>query len=535
MDTTTINKYIGKLNFSGILAAPLSQTDVIQPLSLLGESGALKILHDLESRAGTIRDPTKYVLKAASNAGTGGGAQNRSSYSSGSWGADSWGYSDNGNSISKQVGWINHNVSLVEPLSFNDVIGPLSTVGVMDAMKILKDLETNAASIKNPTGYVVRAVSNVMSKPVGGGAMPRNAAMPPTLKLDPTGKIGRTIGWINHNAGLQQPVSHCEVVGPLSGCDIADAMKILKDLGEKGKDIQNPTSYVLAAAQRASSWGGGNGGGGWADETKKISRKIYELNQSGVLQKMLSHSDTIDLLTAIHPSQATKILGDLEKKAESIKEPTAYVYKAAQNAGGTMSGPQVVTMPNSKGGGSGAMDAKEISRQIGKLNHSGSLQGAISHTDVIGPLSTLPGITALKILGDLEKRSNEVQNPTGYILRAAGNAGADVPAQVSTAVPAKRGHSAIQGEGQDVSPDDYGKMISKAVGRLNHYAGLAQPITYSEVKPLLESLDIDSAQKVLEDLEKQAYKVKDPTNYIVRAAKRIAAGEDMPVKKQRSL
>eukprot|EP00746_Dinoflagellata_sp_MGD_P149367 gnl/MRDRNA2_/MRDRNA2_81405_c0_seq1.p1 gnl/MRDRNA2_/MRDRNA2_81405_c0~~gnl/MRDRNA2_/MRDRNA2_81405_c0_seq1.p1 ORF type:complete len:535 (+),score=109.53 gnl/MRDRNA2_/MRDRNA2_81405_c0_seq1:108-1712(+) len=534
MGSQTLNKYIGKLNFSGILATPLSQTDVIQPLSQLDESAALKILHDLESRAGSIRDPTKYVLKAISNAGTGGGAQYRSS-PSGSWGADSWGYVDDGKTVSKQVGWLNHNVSLAEPLSFNDVIGPLSTVGTMDAMKILKDLETNAASIKNPTGYVMKAVNNVTGRPVGGGAMPRNVSLPPTFKLDPTGKIGRTIGWINHNAGLQQPVSYSEVVGALSGCDIADAMKILKDLGEKGKDIQNPTSYVMAAASRASSWGGGNGGGGWVDETKKISRKIYELNQSGALQKMLSHSDTIDLLSAIHPSQATKILGDLEKKAQSIKEPTAYVYKAAQNAGGTMSGPAVVTMPNVKGGGTGGTDAKEISRQIGKLNHAGSLQGAISHTDVIGPLSTLPGLTALKILGDLEKRSNEVQNPTGYILKAAGNAGAQIPETLSTEAPAKRAHSALQGGGPDLAPGDYGKMISKAVGRLNHYAGLAQPITYSEVKSHLESLDIDSAQKVLEDLEKQSYKVKDPTNYIVRAAKRIAAGEDMPIKKQRSL
>merc|ERR1712228_338610 len=113
----------------------------------------------------------------------------------------------------------------------------------------------------------------------GGGVMPARApamsfmmpargpamsyAMP--APVDPTGKIGKTIGWINKNAGLQQPLSYKDTVEGLSACKTSDAMKILKDLEEKGTDIKNPTAYVTKAAGRAAMGGGGGGGGGGGD------------------------------------------------------------------------------------------------------------------------------------------------------------------------------------------------------------------------------------------------------------------------------
>lgn len=547
-----INKSIGHLNFSGALATPLSQSDVIDALSQIDVSDALKILNDLGQKAGSVRDPTGYVLKAASNAGARVEPVSGKSVGKGASFTKSLPRIEVkkpavDEKLSKHIGWLNANAALVEPVSFNDVIGPLSGLHVTDAMKILKDLETSAATVKNPTGYVIKAAGNAK-----GGAMPApmpqrgaprvlpyapqgrhvidgTGAMPQWGMLDPTGKIGKTVGWMNHNSGLQDIVSYNDVVGALSALDVSDAMKILKDLGEHASEVKNPTAYVISAAQRAASRGGGAASrGGGAGATKEISKKIYELNQSGALQQQLSHADTIELLSAIHPSQAEKILGDLEKKAESINDPTAYVCKAAQNAGSTAMAQQPFAMMHMGG-------AAEVGKQIGKLNHSGALVEPISYSDVIGPLSTLSGASVSKIMSDVEKFASEIKNPTGYILKAAGNAGAQRTLGAPSA-PVKRIRSVIEGgvaaAAANPSLDD-SKKISTAIGHLNHFGGLIQPLSYSEIKPHLEGIGLSAAQKILEDLERSANVVKDPTNYVIASATRVASGEGQPPKRQR--
>eukprot|EP00746_Dinoflagellata_sp_MGD_P144910 gnl/MRDRNA2_/MRDRNA2_77611_c0_seq1.p1 gnl/MRDRNA2_/MRDRNA2_77611_c0~~gnl/MRDRNA2_/MRDRNA2_77611_c0_seq1.p1 ORF type:complete len:295 (-),score=78.15 gnl/MRDRNA2_/MRDRNA2_77611_c0_seq1:200-1084(-) len=171
--------------------------------------------------------------------------------------------------LQTQIGWLNANAGLVQNLSFDDVIMPLCSVDVYQALKILKDLEKSATSIKNPTNYVISAVARIMGDAGMGGMGGGMGGMDGAMLVDPTGKIGKTIGWLNNKGGLKEPLKYKEVVEILSACDVKDAMKILKDVEEKSSDIKSPTGYVVNAARRVSKGhpssfnGGGFGASGF--------------------------------------------------------------------------------------------------------------------------------------------------------------------------------------------------------------------------------------------------------------------------------
>merc|ERR1712070_1062211 len=66
--------------------------------------------------------------------------------------------------ISRTIGWMNKNQKdeLVEPISFSDVIGPLSMIGDQEACKLLKELSEKASEIKNPTKWLAAAATRRM-------------------------------------------------------------------------------------------------------------------------------------------------------------------------------------------------------------------------------------------------------------------------------------------------------------------------------------------------------------------------------------
>lgn len=279
--------------------------------------------------------------------------------------------------ISRQVGWLNHNVGLAIPISCSDVLPVLVQVGQAQAMKILKDVEQSAPQIENPTSYVLMAASNAGAEPVAAIAAPAFhpvsavvRAPAPVARLaaptDPTGKIARQVGWLNQHAGLKEKISFSDVVGPLSEIDVTSAMKILKDLEEGAPRIERPTAYVAAAASRLAPFSAPRAGGvkrsltvgvpqtavvqaaagaapavtvGTApnaspedDEGRKIARQVGWLNQHAGLAERISYSDVKESLEACDLRTAMKILKDVESTTQSIRNPTSFIIAAAQRA-----------------------------------------------------------------------------------------------------------------------------------------------------------------------------------------------------------
>merc|ERR1719223_543611 len=59
--------------------------------------------------------------------------------------------------VKKRVSWLNANAGLKQPLQLEKVSGLLSVLDHAKAMSILKDVETKAENVNDPTGYVIVA------------------------------------------------------------------------------------------------------------------------------------------------------------------------------------------------------------------------------------------------------------------------------------------------------------------------------------------------------------------------------------------
>eukprot|EP00931_Biecheleriopsis_adriatica_P102898 TRINITY_DN77802_c0_g1_i1.p1 TRINITY_DN77802_c0_g1~~TRINITY_DN77802_c0_g1_i1.p1 ORF type:complete len:628 (+),score=132.39 TRINITY_DN77802_c0_g1_i1:75-1958(+) len=535
--TGQLGKAIGRINKTGNLQEKISFTDVVEILSELDVRAAMKILGDLEASSSSVRSPTAYIISAARRAlaptGSGKGSPKGSPKGSGKGpgkGSRKQAYSrdaglvEASDELKRKIGWLNHKIDLQEKISYSDVIGPLSQIHPDDAFKILNDLQAKASSIKQPTSWILAAAGRRDAQPmVSAIAAPQG---------DESRELGRKIGWLNKNANLNEKISYSDVIGALSQLQPDDAFKILNDLEAKASSIRQPTSYILAAASRRDAQPAIvyapppiNPSRGDAD-SKELGRKIGWINKNCDLSEKISYSDVIGPLSQLPTRDAFKILSDLEARASTIRNPTAYIVTATGRSQDRHGPPAVVYYQSSV-----EIDPTgKLARQIGWLNKNVELKDKLLFDEIVEPLSSIDVREAMVILKDVELNAAEIKNPTGYVLAAAGRkSGHAIGASTGGA---KRVRSA---PAPPALSEDDSKSISRQVGWLNRNAGLADKISYSDVAEPLSALEISDAMKILKDLEKNAGRVKNPTAYVAAAAAKRAGGDDGSSRKRQKL
>lgn len=228
---------------------------------------------------------------------------------------------------------------------YKDVKQIVEQVDPRESLKILKDLETQAAEIRNPTGWFRSKMLNV------------GVELPP--------KVKQTITWFNNHGNLAAPIQYSEVRKNLSKLSQFDQLKILKGLEGKEDKIKDPTTWLCAAAGRkeptadlqqpyspaqrttpqkprwpgskpktSTGWGskgdaGSTGAGSSLD--MKVKKTIGWYNRSGLLQHEIRFDEVAETLNAVGVKEALAILKGLETKGRQIRNPSAWIVKAAQS------------------------------------------------------------------------------------------------------------------------------------------------------------------------------------------------------------
>eukprot|EP00933_Yihiella_yeosuensis_P079789 TRINITY_DN93211_c0_g1_i1.p1 TRINITY_DN93211_c0_g1~~TRINITY_DN93211_c0_g1_i1.p1 ORF type:complete len:247 (+),score=76.43 TRINITY_DN93211_c0_g1_i1:125-865(+) len=226
-----IRKTIYWYNKFGNLKKPIDFHAVVEPLNRLPQGKALGILSNLEEKGATLENPTAWVLGAMKKVGVADYVDPEAKYL-----------------IHKTVNWYNKNGNLPKQISTLEVTGPLAQLSKKRAMRILKELDDKKAEIQDPGRWIIGYARKALKEY----------------------KIKRTAWWWNKKGVLKEQIQVNEVLESMMRLEEWQAMACLKNLGDKAKEINNPTAYLLVSAtkwnksdrEKRAAWKAGAGAPG---------------------------------------------------------------------------------------------------------------------------------------------------------------------------------------------------------------------------------------------------------------------------------
>jgi len=532
---------LAALNRSGVLVKPLQFSQVKVPLSSISEDIALGILQELQEMGASVPDPVEYVKDAVVGAGGSAGGQKRKAEAVGPGGASAGG---SGGVIAKRVRLLNSSGQLTQPIVLDRVGEALGSLGVGQAMTILKGLEDAAEEVRDPTGYIKMAVRAsggfvpaddaddadegedeeiekedmpeedaaaeeeeeaeefggapapprvaVKQELMGGAGAPVRAKKEVGLRdfrgtktedLTEAEKIERRVVWINHHGNLNKQIDPAEVLPALDCIGFRQSMRVLRRLEESGPEVENPAEFIKDLVAR-SGWI-------WAkpdviDDDEKVAKRVGWLNLFGGFQQPIDYAEVADSLDGLKVAHAMVLLRELELQAHKVPNPTDYIKKTVALAGEDDVHVPIVDEDSS------------IGQRILELNNSGVLAAPIEFLEVGEDLARIGEGDALQLIQEVENKGSGVKDPTGYI---------------KFKLKAKL---ASLGTSLEDSADDETKIL-KRIEWLNDYGGLVADIDYNQVAATLESVGIDHAMTILKELEDKRAGVQDPNFFILNA------------------
>lgn len=253
-------------------------------------------------------------------------------------------------------------------------------------------------------------------------------------------KVRKTIGWYNHNGGLEKPIIYKDVREVVEACNPRETLKVLKQLEEKAGTIRNPTAWLRGACEKVGP-----------DLDPRVKKTITWWNKHGGLTEEIRYDDVKSALQWMEPGMALKLLKGLDGKTDQVRNPTGWICGAAKKFfesgggggdpwGGSQSwapapvqayGKGAMAVPPRAGsfspgwqggkgswqgdGSSGGRLDPKVSKTINWYNKFGGLQSEISYKDVAPVLAAIGVGPALQVLKGLAGKEAQIRNPTAWI------------------------------------------------------------------------------------------------------------------------
>lgn len=351
----------------------------------------------------------------------------------------------------------------------------LQSVSPESAVHILKELDGKADQVRNPSAYICRAVSNAKDKGqdsysapdsycYGGGGCGKGY-------FDPKG-CGGCKGWPGYGDAKGYggpmggpPMSFAKGKGGGGGCLGPMPMKggmgkgpdlwaqldhsaqnalynagepvanaILGELSAKGSQVRNPSAYVVRAVEQAKN---GQGVGGEV-ASMGMGRGPHTGGPSVGLDESAQQA-----LDELPRDVAANIMSELESKMSTIRNPSAYVKRSAENAKkGKGCGKDSYSATDHGGHDMGGAEMSFAGHDAGHMLASAGEMPVAPLGDLqlddkaTAALQEIGAASAERILALLRAKIAEggVQNPSAYVMKAVGNA--------------KRGNDDIGGPGK---------------------------------------------------------------------------------------
>jgi len=389
-----------------------------------------------------------------------------------------------GSTILKRVAFLNRSGILTKPLRYSEVKGSLEALSTEDALKLLNDLEEQAASTPDPVAFIK---DGALAPP--GGKKRKATSLDEdeaSALANGGGIIAKRIKHLNSAGRLTRPIMYSRVREALESLDVGQAMVILTGLEDVAGKVRDPTGYIRAAVRAA-------GGRVPADATAQpeeeaeLTAEPVEAPEEDEMQDVAQDGDeeSVPAAPATPPRKPVKS----EMFSKNIKSELGK-GKGKGKYGGWVKAEDL-------------SDEEKIGRRINWLNENLGFPAPIEISEVMVALDSIGLRQSMRVLRRLEEGAADVPDPNDFIKDLVARSGW---------IWAK----------PDVIDDD--EKVAKRVSWLNQFGGLLAPIDYVDVADILDGLKVPHAMVLLRELELQAHTIEDPTEYIRKTV--ALAGED---------
>merc|ERR1719221_237390 len=141
------------------------------------------------------------------------------------------------------------------------------------------------------------------------------------------------VGFLTKNSKSKKPIKFSEIASALDSLGSQRSFAVLQEMQERGLGLDDPVTYIRAAAQRSRVTNAPSENVE-QDDVGKITKRLTWLNQFGGLSKNIVNDEVIGALYCLGVPQSMAILRGLQEKGTKVADPTSYIKAAVQRANG---------------------------------------------------------------------------------------------------------------------------------------------------------------------------------------------------------
>lgn len=264
------------------------------------------------------------------------------------------------------------------------------------------------------------------------------------------------------------------------------------------------------------------------NENEKILKRAKWLSDKVCPHNPISN-DAIAALMGLGISKAMELMTAIQDG--EVKNPNGWIIAAAKREGLVPPDKEAEAAPSPRGskgstkgsGKGGGKDSSKLHRRVTWLNGN-VCQDAPINEDALAALGRLELSAALELLKNVEEKSGEIRNPTGYIVGAVNRlAGGGGGGQHQGPPEGGKGHA------RGFNPDPDFEKIHRRATWLSANVFVDKPIEDNAIETLVQ-LGVPRALQLLKEAEEKAGELHNPTAWLGSAARKELQGSGAPAR-----
>lgn len=305
--------------------------EAVAAMQGMGASRAMELFKEIEEKADSIKNPSSYLKKAARREGFGPPLEEVKARSKGKES------NSDTDKVQRRATWLNSNVFVDNPID-DDIVIAMQQLTAMRAMDLFKEIEEKAGSIQNPNSYLKSALRREgvgMAVAISSSVPGKTQSNSKNLEYE---KVEKRATWLNKNVFKSSPIDE-EAVAAMKGMGLQRAMELFREIEEKSDKMRNPSGYLKTAAMREGfgppvpEKAKGKAKNVNSDSDRVQKRATWMNNNIFVLNPI--DDDAVAAMKTLEVSRAMEIFKELEAKADTIKNPGAFLMTAVKREQGS--------------------------------------------------------------------------------------------------------------------------------------------------------------------------------------------------------